>query len=208
MKIVISGTVGVGKSTISQKIYEHLQSKTEDVFLMEEIMENDPYLKKYYENRPAWSYLIQINFVVNRFNKAFKASKVKGYKIFDRHFLDDYIIASMPFIKDDMPAPLWNSYHFLNEALNERLKDSASIEYFFLLKADFEKIIERVHGRGRESEKEVDLDYWRNMYDQYYVNPSIQEYMRSSVKNFIIIDANSNDVDEIVKDILSHIKMK
>ncbi len=206
MNIVISGTVGVGKSTISNELKKHLLSKGEDVFLMDELMENDPYLDKYYENRPAWSYLIQINFVMGRFNNAYRYSQRDGINIFDRHFLDDYIIASMPFIKDDMPFPLWQSYHFINKALNERLKESASVDYFFLLKADFEKVLRRVEKRGRESEKNVDIEYWRDMYNQYYTNPDIQEYIKSSVKNFIIIDATSSNPQEIVNDIVKHIE--
>ncbi len=206
MNIVISGTVGVGKSTISKELEKHLQSKNEDVLLMEEIMEDDPYLAKYYENRPAWTYLIQINFVMGRFNNAFKSAQRDGIKIFDRHFLDDYIIASMPLIKDDMPMLMWNSYHFLNKALNERLKDTAQVDYFFLLKADFETIISRVHGRGREAEKEVDLSYWKDMYNQYYINEEIQEYIKNSVKELVIIDANENDTDKIVQEIIKAIK--
>ncbi len=206
MKIVISGTVGVGKSTISNELTKHLQESNEDVFLMEEIMEDDPYLARYYENRPAWSYLIQINFVMGRFNNAYKYAQKPGFKIFDRHFLDDYIIASMPFIKNDMPMMLWHSYYFLNQALTERLKESAKIDYFFLLKADFEEIMNRVQGRGRESEKEVDIEYWRDMYNQYYVNPEIQEYMKSSVENFVVIDANTSDTNKIIEDIMKAIK--
>lgn len=206
LNIVISGTVGVGKSTISKELEKYLQSKNEDVFLMDEINEDDPYLDKYYENRPAWSYLIQINFVMGRFNDAYKYSQREGFKIFDRHFLDDYIIASMPFIKDDMLNPLWQSYNVLNHALNDRLKEVASVDYFFLLKADFETIISRVEGRGRESEKEVDVNYWRDMYDQYYNNEKIQNYIKSSVKNLVIIDANPKEPDDILKQIIEYIE--
>lgn len=206
LNIVISGTVGVGKSTISKELEKYLQSKNEDVFLMDEINEDDPYLDKYYENRPAWSYLIQINFVMGRFNDAYKYSQREGFKIFDRHFLDDYIIASMPFIKDDMLNPLWQSYNVLNHALNDRLKEVASVDYFFLLKADFETIISRVEGRGRESEKEVDVNYWRDMYDQYYNNEKIQNYIKSSVKNLVVIDANPKEPDDILKQIIEYIE--
>ncbi len=206
MNIVISGTVGVGKSTISKELTKHLQLNGEDVLLMEEIMEDDPYLARYYENRPAWTYLIQINFVMGRFNNAYKSAQKDGIKIFDRHFLDDYIIASMPLIKDDMPMLLWNSYHYLNQALNDRLKETAKVDYFFLLKADFNTIISRVQGRGRESEKEVDNSYWEDMYNQYYFNERIQEYIKSSVENLVIIDANTNDTDKIIEDIIKAIK--
>ncbi len=205
MNIVISGTVGVGKSTISIALKEYLQKENEDVFLMEEIMEDDPYLKRYYDNRPAWTYLIQINFVLGRFNKAYKYSQVDGIKIFDRHFLDDYIIASMPFIKDDMPMPLWNSYYYFNEGLNERLRESAKVDHFILLKASFENVLSRVEGRGRESEKSVDVSYWEDMYNQYYNNPEIQEYIKSSVENFVTIDTNDSSTEEIVEKIIEAI---
>lgn len=206
MNIVISGTVGVGKSTISSKLRKHLQSKNEDVFLMEEIQEDNPYLDNYYEDRPSWSFLIQMDFVLDRFNKAYKYSKMDGYKIFDRHFLDDYIIASMPFIKDDMQYALWQSYNYSNKELNNRLKDVAKVDYFFLLKADFDKVISRVNSRGRISEKEVNINYWKDMYDQYYINPEIQTYIKESVKNFVIIDANSDNTDEILEQIIKAIK--
>lgn len=205
MNIVISGTVGVGKSTISNKLNEKLAESGQETFLFEELGEFNPYLENYYENRPAWSFLIQIDFVIDRFNKAFQNSKRNGYKIFDRHFLDDYVIASMPFVKDDMSDMLWNSYYNINKELNNKLKESATVDYLFLLKADFENVIHRVEGRGREEEKSVNIDYWNNMYEQYYHNPEIQEYFKSSVKNFIIIDANSNDIDEIVNEMLKKI---
>ncbi len=206
MNIVISGTVGVGKSTISKELEKHLQLKSEDVFLMDEINEDDPYLDNYYDNRPAWSFLIQINFVLGRFNNAYRFSQREGINIFDRHFLDDYIIASMPFVKNDMPFPLWQTYNVINKQLNERLKESAKVDIFFLLKADFEEVIRRVENRGRESEKEVDVEYWRDMHNQYYNNPEIQEYIKGSVSKMIIIDANSSNPEEIVKEMIKHIE--
>ncbi len=207
MNIVISGTVGVGKSTISNRMKERLLEMKEDVFLLEELGEYNPYLEEYYENRPAWSFLIQMDFVLDRFNKAYKYSQRQGINIFDRHFLDDYIIASMPFIKDDMSMPLWLSYYHSNKAFNELLKDNAEVDYFFLLKADFDKVIERVQNRGREEEKEVDINYWKDMYSQYYENPDIREYIQTSVKNLIIIDANSSDIEEIVSEMLKRISL-
>jgi len=53
MKIVISGTVGVGKSTISNILKEHLDTKGKDVFLHDELSGDNPYLDYYYANRPA-----------------------------------------------------------------------------------------------------------------------------------------------------------
>ena len=61
MKIVISGTVGVGKSTISKQLFDKLNKSNENVHLHYEIQNDNPYLSYYYENRPEWSFLIQMD---------------------------------------------------------------------------------------------------------------------------------------------------
>jgi len=53
MNIVISGTVGIGKSTISKELTKHLKEQKKDVFLVEELQKEDPFLDRYYENRAA-----------------------------------------------------------------------------------------------------------------------------------------------------------
>ena len=52
MRIVISGTVGVGKSTTSENVYKHLLAQGKDASFILELPEENVYLDKYYENRP------------------------------------------------------------------------------------------------------------------------------------------------------------
>ena len=207
MNIVISGTVGVGKSTISKKLEEYFLKNNKETYLIEEILENNPYLDNYYKNRPEWSFLIQMDFVFDRFNKAYlNCKKGSSFNIFDRHFLDDYIFSNMPTIKDDMSNLLWNSYAIFNNELALRLKETCKIDFFFLLKADFDEIVKRISTRGRESEKNVNVDYWKSLYYQYYENKEIETYIRNNVNNFVIIDANNNDTEKIISKIISYIK--
>ncbi len=206
MNIVISGTVGIGKSTISKKLNELLIKGGNDTFLMEEIQEDNPILDLYYKDREAWSFIIQLDFVLDRFKKAYMNGGQRKFNIFDRHFLDDYVFASMPIIRDDIMDFNWKAYEALNINMTSLLKDKAKVDYFFLLKSDFNTIIDRVKKRGRDSEKNVDIEYWRSLYNQYYENDDIQKYLKKSVDNFIIIDATSNEVDKIVAEIFSKIK--
>ncbi len=207
MNIVISGTVGVGKSTISKKLKKYLIKQNKKANLLEEIEENNPFLDKYYNNRPAWSFIIQLDFVFDRFNKAYlNCGKNDEISIFDRHFLDDYIFSSMKVIKDDMSNLLWNSYDIFNNELAIKLKETCKINYFFLLKADFDKVIERISQRGRTSEKGVDIEYWKSLYFQYYENKDIKNYIKNNVDKFIVIDVNTDNIDEIIKVISSYLK--
>ena len=207
MNIVISGTVGVGKSTISNKLKEILSKKYNNVILNKEIGEFDPILDVYYSDRPSWSFIIQIKFVLDRFKRVFTNSSKENINIFDRHFLDDFIIASMPMIKEDMSNLLWESYHNLNIELTQQIKNFSKVDYLFLLKADFSNVIKRVQTRGRISEKQVDIEYWKNMYEQYYENKQVEEYIKNNVENVILIDVNKNNIDEIVFEIIKAIDL-
>ena len=206
MNIVISGTVGVGKSTISKILKQQLLKRKKNVSLIEEIQNDNPYIDKYYNNRPEWSFLIQMDFVFDRFSKAYLNCKKGDFlNIFDRHFLDDYIFSNLPMIKDDMSNLLWNSYAIFNKELALILNETCRVDFFFLLKADFDKILERISSRGIESEKKVDIDYWKSLYHQYYENNEIRKYIKNNVNKLIIIDANTNDVKKIVEEIIKYL---
>lgn len=197
MKIVISGTVGVGKSTIS----EQLLKKLNDFILVEEIEgEDNIFLENFYKDIDSWSFILQMNFLLKRFKDSFDKDR---NVIFDRHFIDDYIFASLPMIKDGIKNNLWNSYKVTNDNMAKILQENAKVDYIFLLKADFDVIINRIQKRGRESEKIADISYWRSIYDHYYNNHEIESYMKNNSKHFYIIDANSDDINKIVSNILN-----
>lgn len=206
MNIVISGTVGVGKSTVSKKVKKRISEKVNsEVILIEEIQEDNILIDFYYKNRPSWTFLVQISFVFDRFTKAFKNNDKNKFYIFDRHFLDDYIFANLKSIKDDMNNLHWKTYSILNKELNNKLKENVEIDYFFLLKADFDKVLERIEKRGRKSEKKVDVDYWKDLYYQYYENEEIQKYIKGSVKKMVIVDTNNKSIESISDEIRSYI---
>jgi deoxyadenosine/deoxycytidine kinase len=52
MRIVVSGTVGVGKTTTATNLTERLKAKDLDVDFILELPEDNPYLPLYYANRP------------------------------------------------------------------------------------------------------------------------------------------------------------
>lgn len=208
MKIVISGTVGVGKSTITKQLKEKLSEKNDNVFLYKELQETtNPLLVEYYRNRNEWAYITQIDFLLSRFKSAIEeevnqAEDKKRIAIFDRHFLDDYIFANMPSAKEDMSAFQLNQYFVLNEHLTEKLAKKSRADVFVLLTADFETVIERVKKRGRDEEKEVDIAYWTQLYNIYYKDPKIQKYLKDNSKKFHVINTTDKKIEEIVKEIM------
>ena len=62
--ITIAGTVGVGKSSLTQALSERLNFKTSF-----EKVDNNPYLEKFYHDFERWSFHLQIYFLAERFKE-------------------------------------------------------------------------------------------------------------------------------------------
>lgn len=208
MQIVISGMVGVGKSTISEKIYQYYKSKLKNkkVFLFNELQYDNPYLIFFYKNRSEWSFLIQMDFLLSRFkNLILERKKNNDITIFDRHFLDDYVFVKSNSIKKDITAFQLNEYFYINEYLSKKAFQKDKPDFFFLLQANYEEVLKRIDKRGRTFEKKDNLNvYWKDMYHAYYLNNEVHKYLKTHTKNFITIDANKTE-DEILNDIIFYI---
>ncbi|MCQ9904800.1 deoxynucleoside kinase, partial [Staphylococcus aureus] len=62
--ITIAGTVGVGKSTLTQALADKLNFKTSF-----ENVDHNPYLDKFYDDFERWSFHLQIYFLAERFKE-------------------------------------------------------------------------------------------------------------------------------------------
>ncbi|BDV02392.1 MAG: deoxyadenosine kinase [Candidatus Hepatoplasma vulgare] len=212
MKIIISGMVGVGKSTISENLYNYFiknNNRNLKIGFLKELQFENPYLDFFYKERCEWSFLIQIDFLLERYKKLIiEDKKNNDITIFDRHFLDDYIFANSDSIKEDITNIHLNIYLELNKYLSSTISENDRPDYFFLLKAEYNEIINRINKRGRSFEKSSDLNkYWKSMYKVYYENKLVQEYLLRNTKNFIIIDANKSE-KEILNEILDILNSK
>ena len=62
--IVISGNIGVGKTTLAEKLAKKYNWK----ILLEEV-DNNPYLDDFYKSMKSWSFHLQIFFLNSRFKQ-------------------------------------------------------------------------------------------------------------------------------------------
>ncbi len=204
MKIVISGTVGVGKSTVTKKLFERL-SKQKETLLFEEFQNNNPFLDFYYKDRYEWSFLIQLDFLFERFKTFYSDinKETNHISIYDRHFLDDYIFANLNSIRESLTSFQYNIYKSINKELSSRISEDKKVDYFFVLETDLKEIKNRIKKRGRDFEQDNELDeYWDDLYYQYYENKKIKKHLEENVKNLHYIDAKDSPdtiVDKILK---------
>ncbi|KSU86452.1 deoxycytidine kinase [Priestia veravalensis] len=160
--LTIAGTVGVGKSTMTQALADALNFRTSY-----EKVDTNPYLDKFYADFERWSFHLQVYFLAERFKEQKRIFEYSGGFIQDRSIYEDTgIFAKMHFEKGTMSKVDYETYTSLFDAM-------VMTPYFphpdllIYLEGSFEDIVDRIQERGRPMEQQTPLDYWREMHKRY-----------------------------------------
>lgn len=160
--ITIAGTVGVGKSTMTQALADALQFKTSF-----EKVDTNPYLNRFYDDFEKWSFHLQIYFLAERFKEQKRIFEMGGGFVQDRSIYEDTgIFAKMHMEKGTMDPIDYLTYTELFEAM-------VMTPYFphphllVYLEGPIEDVIERIDQRGRPMEQQTDRSYWEEMHERY-----------------------------------------
>ncbi|WP_323706505.1 deoxynucleoside kinase [Mammaliicoccus sciuri] len=160
--ITIAGTVGVGKSSLTQALSERLNFKTSF-----EKVDNNPYLEKFYHDFERWSFHLQIYFLAERFKEQKRMFEYGGGFIQDRSIYEDVdIFAKMHEEQGTMTEEDYATYRELFEAM-------VMTPYFpkpdalIYLECDYNDVIQRIQRRGRQMEIEIDEAYWKKLFSRY-----------------------------------------
>lgn len=160
--ITIAGTVGVGKSTMTNALADALNFKTSF-----EKVEINPYLESFYENFERWSFHLQIYFLAERFKEQKKIFEYGGGFIQDRSIYEDTgIFAKMHYDNGTMSETDYKTYSNLFDAM-------VMTPYFphpdllIYLEGSLDDVINRIQKRGRQMEKDTPTSYWEELYSRY-----------------------------------------
>ena len=111
--ITIAGTVGVGKSTLTQALADKLNFKTSF-----ENVDHNPYLDKFYHDFERWSFHLQIYFLAERFKEQKRMFEYGGGFVQDRSIYEDVdIFAKMHEEQGTMSKEDFKTYSELFEAM-------------------------------------------------------------------------------------------
>ena len=111
--ITIAGTVGVGKSTMTQGLADALHFRTSF-----ENVDQNPYLDLFYKDFEKWSFHLQIYFLAERFKEQKRIFEYGGGFIQDRSIYEDTgIFAKMHMEKGTMNPVDYETYTNLFEAM-------------------------------------------------------------------------------------------
>ncbi|MGE8207763.1 deoxynucleoside kinase [Heyndrickxia sp. NPDC080065] len=201
--ITIAGTVGVGKSTMTNTLANALGFRTSF-----EKVDTNPYLDKFYHDFKRWSFHLQIYFLAERFKEQKRIFEYGGGFIQDRSIYEDTgIFARMHYEKGNMSEVDYETYKSLFDAM-------IMTPYFphpdllIYLEGSIEDILERIQKRGRPMEQNTPVDYWIEMHKRYenWINSfNSCPVLRLDIKEYDLIN-NETSIEPIIERISYFLK--
>ncbi|TWI56880.1 deoxynucleoside kinase [Halalkalibacter nanhaiisediminis] len=160
--ITIAGTVGVGKSTMTNSLATALGFKTSF-----ENVDHNPYLDKFYADFERWSFHLQIYFLAERFKEQKRMFEQGGGFVQDRSIYEDTgIFAKMHADKGTMTKVDYETYTSLFDAM-VMTPFFPHPDVLIYLEGSLDDIVGRIHERGREMEQNTPASYWQEMHERY-----------------------------------------
>ncbi|WP_410985687.1 deoxynucleoside kinase [Bacillus cereus] len=156
--ITVEGPIGVGKTSLAKEISTHMQ-----LHLLKEIVDENPFLGKFYENIEEWSFQTEMFFLCNRYKQLedinIKYLNQRKPVVADYHIFKNLIFASRT-LKDAQYDKYMQIYRILTQ-------DMPVPNVIVYLTASLETLQKRIAMRGREFEKNMDPNYLLQLTKDY-----------------------------------------
>jgi deoxyadenosine/deoxycytidine kinase len=188
MHLAVSGNIGSGKTTLTEKLAKHYGWKAEF-----EAVDQNPYLPDFYEDMKRWAFHLQVYFLNSRYNQIKKIQESPVSTIQDRTIYEDaYIFAANLYKSKLMTERDYYNYRSLFDSMISHVKAPDLLIY---LKADIPKLVGQIEKRGRSYETAMRIDYLKNLNSHY--EEWIGDYKEGKL---LIVDVNDLDFVERQED--------
>ncbi|MCY9807472.1 deoxynucleoside kinase [Lentilactobacillus senioris] len=166
--IVLSGTIGAGKTSLTSILSEHLGTKA-----FYEPVGDNPVLPLFYSNPQQYGFLLQMYFLDKRF-KSMKQAQSDDNNILDRSIYEDALFTDLNHELGRITDEETDVYHHILDNMMEELPFAAKKKRPDLLvhiSVSLDTQLKRIRQRGRDYEQiENDdslLDYYKLLHDKY-----------------------------------------
>ena len=181
--ITVEGPIGVGKTSLSKAV-----SDTFDYHLLKEIVDENPFLGKFYENIDEWSFQTEMFFLCNRYKQL---SDINKLFIHDQSpvVADYHIFKNLIFAKRTLQPSEYEKYEAIYKILTMDMPRPNMVIY---LHASLETLMKRIAMRGREFEKMISRDYMEQLAADYHEFIQHFEKMHPEIP---VIQLNGDELD-------------
>ena len=193
--IVVEGPIGVGKTTLVRLLAEEFNGRA----VLEHVEEN-PFLKKFYEEPGSYSFQTQLFFLLSRYRQQ---RQLAQQDLFNQATVADYLFAKdQIFAQVNLEGDELALYRQLFKLLDSRLPKPDLVIY---LQARAEVLMERLRKRDRDYERRISQEYvekvaeaYRDFFFYYEETPLL--VVNSSAVDFV---ASTEELADLVREINS-----
>lgn len=193
--ITVEGPIGIGKTSLAKAISEHFH-----FHLLKEIVDENPFLDKFYDDIEEWSFQTEMFFLCNRYKQLEDIEKhylsQNKSVVADYHILKNIIFAKRTLKDEQQFKKYLNIYDILTS-------DMPRPNVVIYLNASLDTLLKRIEKRGRDFEKKISPLYLKQLSLDY------EEYMNTFEKahpEIPVLRYNGDHVDFVQnKEDLEHI---
>jgi deoxyadenosine/deoxycytidine kinase len=158
--VAVAGNIGVGKSSLTERLAEKLGWEP-----FYEAVEENPYLADFYGDMARWSFHSQVFFLSRRLRHHHALLEHPGSVLQDRTVYEDAeIFARNLYRQGHMSEREWQTYHALYSSIADFLPPPDLVVY---LRASVPTLLTRIGLRGRDFERGISPQYLSQLNELY-----------------------------------------
>ena len=207
--IVLSGTIGAGKSTLATILSKHLGTEA-----FYEQVDDNPVLPLFYKDPKQYAFLLQIYFLNKRF-ESIKQAIVDDNNVLDRSIYEDALFFHM---NADMGRATQQEVKVYDELLANMMQElpyaaaKKAPDLLIHIDISYDTMIKRIEKRGRDYEQINQdpslVDYYHNLlsrYDDWYDDYDYSPKMKINGDQLDYVE-NNDDLQIVLNQIDTKLK--
>lgn len=155
--IAFEGNIGVGKTSLASLIKRRLGAH-----MIEECVDDNPFLERYYDDMGAYAFQTQLVFLMNRYKQQLALGQMDLFAdlvVIDYIFARDRIFANVTLSDEELAL-----YDRVSSELEAKLVKPSLVVY---LQASSPVLFDRIQTRGKAFERTISRDYLEALNDAF-----------------------------------------